>query len=114
MSVWRSLHEVPAELGRTVVTIGNFDGVHLGHRALIRRGRRLADSLQADALVAVTFDPHPLALLRPASAPALLTTLDERLQLLTERERRRRRHHTAYSLICEEPIYKDSSAGSPM
>lgn len=84
MSVWRGLHEVPEELGRTVVTIGNFDGVHLGHRALIRRGRRLADYLQADALVAVTFNPHPLAVLRPASAPAPLTTLDERLRLLTE------------------------------
>lgn len=81
MSLWRSLDDVPAGLGRTVVTIGNFDGVHLGHRHLIDRARALADEHGAP-LVAVTFDPHPMAVLRPEHAPPMLTGLDERADLL--------------------------------
>jgi len=81
--VWRSLDDVPADLGRTVVIIGNFDGVHLGHRHVIRRARELAD---ADSLtvVAVTFDPHPMAVLRPEHAPLPLTDIERRCLLLAE------------------------------
>ena len=83
MRVWHSLDEVPADLGRTTVVIGNFDGVHLGHQHVIRRARELAD---ADGLpvVAVTFDPHPMAVLRPDHAPMTLTGLDHRCRLLSE------------------------------
>jgi riboflavin kinase/FMN adenylyltransferase len=79
--VWHSVEEVPADLGRTVVVIGNFDGVHLGHQHVIRRARELAD---ADGLrvVAVTFDPHPMAVLRPDHAPMTLSDLDTRCRLL--------------------------------
>jgi riboflavin kinase/FMN adenylyltransferase len=79
--VWHSLDEVPADLGRTVVVIGNFDGVHLGHQHVIGRARELAD---ADGLsvVAVTFDPHPMAVLRPDHAPMTLTDLYTRCRLL--------------------------------
>jgi riboflavin kinase/FMN adenylyltransferase len=79
--VWHSLDEVPADLGRTVVVIGNFDGVHLGHQHVIGRARERAD---ADGLrvVAVTFDPHPMAVLRPDHAPLTLTDLDTRCDLL--------------------------------
>ncbi|MGN6782061.1 MAG: bifunctional riboflavin kinase/FAD synthetase [Marmoricola sp.] len=83
MRIWRSLEELPADLGPTVVTIGNFDGVHRGHQALIRRGRVVADAERA-ALVAVTFDPHPMAVLRPEHAPAPLSTIDERCRRLGE------------------------------
>jgi len=81
--VWRSLDEVPADLGRPVVTIGNFDGVHLGHRHVIRRAREVADT---DGLfvVAVTFDPHPFAVLRPEHAPLALTDIDRRCYLLAQ------------------------------
>jgi riboflavin kinase/FMN adenylyltransferase len=81
--VWHSLDEVPADLGRTAVVIGNFDGVHLGHQHVIRRAREVAD---ADGLrvVAVTFDPHPMAVLRPDHAPQTLTDLDTRCRLLAE------------------------------
>ncbi|MDP9822625.1 bifunctional riboflavin kinase/FAD synthetase [Nocardioides massiliensis] len=80
--VWRTLDEVPSDLGRTVVTIGNFDGVHLGHQHVIRRARELADRLGVARVVAVTFDPHPIAVLRPEHAPPTLTTVDRRLPLL--------------------------------
>ena len=84
MGVWRSLDEVPSDLGRTVVTIGNFDGVHLGHRHVVRRAREAAERLGGDRVVAVTFDPHPIAVLRPEHAPPTLTGIDQRVDLLTE------------------------------
>ena len=86
MRVWRDFSEVPSDLGRTVVTIGNFDGMHLGHQHVVRRAREVAAEVASDTaidgVVAVTFDPHPIAVLRPEHAPATLTTIDERLRLL--------------------------------
>ncbi len=88
MRVWHDISEVPADLGRTVVTIGNFDGMHLGHQHVVRRAREVAGSVGAvtpiDGVVAVTFDPHPIAVLRPEHAPPTLTTIEERLRLLGE------------------------------
>ncbi|HEX6248132.1 MAG TPA: bifunctional riboflavin kinase/FAD synthetase [Nocardioidaceae bacterium] len=84
MRVWRSCDEVPADLGRTVVTIGNFDGVHLGHRHVVQRARELADELGLPDVVAVTFDPHPIEVLRPEHAPPTLTGIDARVRLLDE------------------------------
>jgi riboflavin kinase/FMN adenylyltransferase len=81
--VWRSLEEVPADLGRTVVVIGNFDGVHLGHRHVIGRARAAADE-DGLRVVAATFDPHPMAVLRPEHAPSALTGLEQRCELLAE------------------------------
>ncbi len=63
------------------VTIGNFDGVHRGHQALLAELRRQADTLRAPA-VALTFDPHPLRLLRPEAFRPVLTTLADRSALL--------------------------------
>ncbi|MGO4258876.1 bifunctional riboflavin kinase/FAD synthetase [Marmoricola sp. RAF53] len=83
MRVWRSLEQVPADLGRTVVVIGNFDGVHLGHQHVVARAREVADNDGA-RLVAVTFDPHPMAVLRPDHAPLTLTDVDARCVLLVE------------------------------
>ena len=82
MRVWRSLDAVPADLGRTAVTIGNFDGVHSGHRHVIERARQTAERLHLGPLVAVTFDPHPMAVLRPDHAPVTLSDIDERVELL--------------------------------
>jgi riboflavin kinase / FMN adenylyltransferase len=82
--LWRSLDDVPADLGRTVVTIGNFDGMHLGHQHVVQRAREVAQEVGVDTVVAVTFDPHPIAVLRPEHAPPTLTTIDERLRLLVE------------------------------
>ena len=71
----------PRRPGGTVVTIGVYDGVHLGHQALIGRVRRMAQELGAASAV-VTFDRHPATVVRPDSAPRLLTGLDQRLELL--------------------------------
>jgi len=64
-----------------VLCIGVFDGVHRGHQALLSEGRLLADELGVP-LVAVTFDPHPMAVVRPESAPQSLASLAERRFLL--------------------------------
>lgn len=81
MRVWNGLPQIPADIGRSVVTLGNFDGVHRGHRAVLARVVELASA--ADILsVAVTFDPHPVAVLHPERAPQMLTSLPQRLGLL--------------------------------
>lgn len=67
-----------------VAIIGNFDGVHGGHRALIRRAREYAGDGPGDRVVAVTFDRHPAAVLRPDQAPAALATASRRSALLLE------------------------------
>jgi riboflavin kinase/FMN adenylyltransferase len=82
VDVWRSVGEVPPGLDRTVVTVGNFDGVHLGHQHVVRRAREVATERGVDHLVVVTFDPHPFAVLRPEHAPLTLSTIDDRLALL--------------------------------
>ncbi|CUR53875.1 Riboflavin biosynthesis protein ribF (Includes: Riboflavin kinase; FMN adenylyltransferase) [metagenome] len=82
MQTWRSLAEIPADLGRTVVTIGNFDGVHLGHRTVLARALEVAREVGAASVVAVTFDPHPMAVLRPEHAPSSLTSIETRVSLL--------------------------------
>jgi riboflavin kinase/FMN adenylyltransferase len=84
VQIWRSLDEVPGDLGRTVVTVGNFDGVHLGHQHVVRRAREVARTLGDLPVVAVTFDPHPMAVLRPEHAPQTLTDVDTRGRLLGE------------------------------
>ncbi|RNL65092.1 bifunctional riboflavin kinase/FAD synthetase [Nocardioides marmoriginsengisoli] len=81
MRVWRSLDQVPADLGRSIVVIGNFDGVHLGHQHVIGRAHEIAEEAGVP-LVAVTFDPHPMAVLRPDHAPLTLTDIETRCALL--------------------------------
>lgn len=81
MKIYRSLGELPATMPSTVAAIGNFDGVHQGHQEVI--GRVLERARQMSALaIAVTFDPHPVAVLRPERAPQLITPMPQRLRLL--------------------------------
>jgi riboflavin kinase/FMN adenylyltransferase len=75
------LADLPAGLDGTVVTVGMFDGVHRGHRALLERVAAEAAARRVPA-AAVTFDRHPLAVLRPGSEPPLLTSLDRKVELL--------------------------------
>ena len=81
--VFRSLAEIPAGFGPAMAAIGNFDGVHLGHREILAAVVDEARSAGARA-VAITFDPHPERFLRPARAPRLITPTPERLRLLVE------------------------------
>ena len=83
MSVFRSVGEIPADFGPAVAAIGNFDGVHLGHRQILSALVKEAREHGAQA-VAITFDPHPEQFLRPERAPRLLTPMPERLRLLAE------------------------------
>ncbi len=80
--VWRSLDEVPEDLGHTVLVVGNFDGVHRGHQAVVVRAHQVSARLALGHVVAVTFDPHPIAVLRPEHAPMNLTTVEQRVERL--------------------------------
>ncbi len=77
--VWPASAAGPA---RSVVTIGAYDGVHLGHQSVVGEVRRRAEALGAHSVV-VTFDRHPASVVRPESAPRLLTDLAQKLELLT-------------------------------
>ena len=67
----------------TVVTVGSFDGVHLGHQAVLRETTRRAEA-GGRASVLVTFEPHPLEVVNPPAAPPLLTTGPERREILAQ------------------------------
>lgn len=81
MQTFHSVAEVPADFGPSAVTIGKFDGVHGGHRAVIARLRAEAAARGLVSAI-VTFDRHPLALLRPEACPVALVSNDQKLELL--------------------------------
>lgn len=83
MPVFRSLAEIPAAFGPTVAAVGNFDGVHCGHREILAAVTAEARGSGARA-VAITFDPHPEQFLRPAQAPQRIAPNAERLRWLAE------------------------------
>ena len=83
----RGRNRITSDLGRALrgpaVAIGNFDGVHLGHRALLEEALRIAHASGGEA-VALTFDPHPARFFAPSLAPPMLTPLQRRIELLEE------------------------------
>lgn len=83
MQIYHGLDQVPADLGATAVTIGNFDGVHVGHQHVLTELTDQARHREIPA-VAVTFDPHPAQVHRPDSAPELLMGLQEKLARLAD------------------------------
>jgi riboflavin kinase/FMN adenylyltransferase len=83
MRIFRNVIEISSNFGPTVVSIGNFDGVHLGHRLILERVRQSA-AARSSRSVAVTFDPHPLHFLRPETCPKLITPLEAKLELLRD------------------------------
>ncbi|MEV7602089.1 bifunctional riboflavin kinase/FAD synthetase [Kitasatospora sp. NPDC089797] len=83
MQRWRGLEEIPGDWGRSVVTIGSFDGVHRGHQLIIGRAVERARELGLPAVV-VTFDPHPREVIRPGSHPPLLAPHPRRAELIAE------------------------------
>jgi len=80
---WTDLSQIPEGFGPSVVTIGNFDGVHRGHRGVLGRMVATAHHI-GGASIAVTFDPHPAQVHRPETAPELITGLTDRLELLEQ------------------------------
>ncbi|OFE16855.1 riboflavin biosynthesis protein RibF [Humibacillus sp. DSM 29435] len=81
MQRWYGMGDVPTGLSPTVVTLGNFDGVHRGHREVLTRVVREA-GLRGAMPVAVTFEPHPVAVLYPDRAPAAVMSVEQRLDAL--------------------------------
>lgn len=81
--VFRSIDAVPAGFGPSIVTVGNFDGVHCGHRRVIAEVVARARALHTRAVL-VTLDPHPAVVLRPDKAPKLITPTPEKVRLLLE------------------------------
>ncbi|MFI0814010.1 bifunctional riboflavin kinase/FAD synthetase [Streptomyces sp. NPDC021098] len=82
MQRWRGLEDIPEDWGRSVVTIGSYDGVHRGHQLIIGRAVARARELGVPAVV-VTFDPHPSEVVRPGSHPPLLASHQRRAELMT-------------------------------
>ena len=80
MKIYRDPTEVPADRERAIA-IGAFDGVHLGHQAVLRLVQDLAHARSLSATV-LTFDRHPAEVVRPESAPCILTSLDQKLELI--------------------------------
>src|SRR5262245_28276515 len=85
MHVFHNLEEIPADFGPTIVSVGNFDGVHRAHRAVLRDMVTSAREHQARA-VAVTFEPHPIRILRPDAGLKLITPVGEKIRLLETTE----------------------------
>jgi len=81
MQRWQGLQEVPPDWGACVVTVGVFDGVHLGHQRIVAQATQAAAE-RGQPVVAVTFDPHPDEVVRPGSHPPFLCTVRRRGQLL--------------------------------
>ncbi|MFF7983611.1 bifunctional riboflavin kinase/FAD synthetase [Streptomyces sp. NPDC007901] len=83
MQRWRGLEDIPEDWGRSVVTIGSYDGVHRGHQLIIRHAVDRARELGIPAVV-VTFDPHPSEVVRPGSHPPLLAPHHTRAELMAD------------------------------
>jgi len=103
MQTFHKLGDVPADFGPTVVSVGNFDGVHRAHRHVLAEIVRRAKA-GAGRSVAVTFEPHPMRILRPDHAPRLLTPTPEKLRLLAE---------TGVDAILLLPFTRDLSLMTP-
>ncbi|MBI5655687.1 MAG: bifunctional riboflavin kinase/FAD synthetase [Geobacter sp.] len=83
MEIFRSLDDIPTGLGKTVVTIGNFDGIHLGHREIFRRVRRAAAAIHGVSVV-ITFVPHPLKVIPNSKKQiCLINTYAEKENLIS-------------------------------
>jgi riboflavin kinase/FMN adenylyltransferase len=103
MLVFRALTDIPADFGPTLVSVGNFDGVHRAHRRVLDEIVHRSPQRSAKA-IAVSFEPHPMRILRPDSGLKLLTPTAEKLRLLEE---------TGIDAVLLLPFTRDMSLMSP-
>lgn len=103
MDIYRTIDIPDPSIGPCVVTLGNFDGVHLGHRELFRHLVRKARQLDCRSVV-YTFNPHPLKLLHPEKAPLLLNTPEEKQRLISA---------SHVDLLIEAPFTRELATLSP-
>lgn len=94
---------LPSTQQRTILTIGNFDGVHRGHREIIRRVQAAAHAHQLSSLV-YTFQPHPIKLLAPHRAPALLHTYEQKREIMASMD---------VDILVAEPFDRDFASLTP-
>jgi riboflavin kinase/FMN adenylyltransferase len=83
VQVFESLDEIPTEFGPSVLTVGNYDGIHRAHQELLRSISARAKELGASSAV-VTFDPHPSRILQPHGGPPLITPMASKMEILAE------------------------------
>ena len=83
MKVYRGVEGLEGKFNSPALTLGNFDGVHIGHRKIFEKLRLKADESGGEAVI-FTFDPHPVKVLRPDENHRLITPLPEKLKLLEE------------------------------
>src|SRR5260370_40640168 len=83
MKIYHNLDEVTADFGPSALTVGNFDGVHFGHRRILRRLKAIADAHGWKASV-LTVDPHPTRGVAPERTPQLMTSPSRRAQLMEQ------------------------------
>ena len=103
MDVLRGHHTAPGWHEGAAVAIGNFDGVHRGHQALVHRAKQLAAAHGARTVV-LTFDPHPSALLAPQGCPPMVCSLERRIELLGE---------AGADVVVVEPFTRELAARAP-
>ena len=103
MRIFHNLAELPVDFGSTIVSVGNFDGVHLAHQKVLREVVKRARAVGARS-VAVTFEPHPVRVLRPDAAPKLITPLVAKIKLLSS---------TGLDAVLILPFTSDFSVTSP-
>src|ERR1700756_4327658 len=103
MKVFHHIEEIPADYGPTIVSVGNFDGVHRAHTRVLAEIAERARGHRARS-VAVTFEPHPMRILRPDSGLKLLTPTEEKIRLLQK---------TSIDAVLLLPFTRDLSLMSP-
>ncbi len=83
MDIYHGLDEIAEKYDNMVIALGNFDGVHLGHRELIKKAIELADRIGGVPGV-FTFDPHPMTVIQPDCSPPMLLTKEDKIRILSE------------------------------
>ena len=85
MNIIRDLNELSKPLKNPVLTIGNFDGVHRGHLALFEKIKKIAGNIDGQSVV-MTFEPHPIKVVKPGNGPPLITPIEQKLKLISDAE----------------------------